>query len=79
MKPRPVFIEWVDSIGSAGWKTREEVQAFLSAPTEHVKSVGYLIHSDRNRVVIAQSLHYENRDHLMEIPRKAIVDMRDAK
>lgn len=63
---------WFDSqqTGDGGWTTREHVQGCALHP---VTTVGYLIHRNEDRVVLAQGIGSgDNIQGVMVIPMSAI-------
>ena len=54
MERKIVEIEWADSYGGGGtWVQRDEA---LGLEPSHILSVGYLIHRDKTKVIILQSI-----------------------
>lgn len=70
-KPKPIYIEWVDSEGVDGWD---------KLPEDHedkkliVTTVGYLVKTTTNNLIIAHSIDAENNNYLgiLTIPKEAI-------
>lgn len=72
-----VRISWYDSAGvPATWMTPDQVEEYIDNMPEIIDTVGFLIHSDKEKVVVAQSWHDENRHNLMAIPKKCIIGMK---
>lgn len=63
-----VLIEWVDSIGSSGWKHDFEQSDMRCV------SAGHLIEKTKDRIIIAmnKSLHADGYGDYMEIPLCAV-------
>lgn len=73
-KRRAVFVRWIDSCGSGGWRA---VEPMYQMHASTVDSVGYVLREDEEEIVIAQSLDPDNDsvDNCLTIPRVGIVDI----
>lgn len=74
---RPVRVEWVDSMGTAGWRD-------YSPADLRCTSVGILVDQNDERVVIANSVAHANQGtgyyhDVLEIPRAAVKRIRRLK
>ena len=72
---RMVEVEWVDSCVNGGWRTRQE---YLEAPgVSQCRTVGYLLRSSRQEVIVVQSLNnYGGAADSMTIPRSSVKKIR---
>ena len=73
-KHKVVMVDWVDSSGSAGWRSPEEVEEI----SLKVQSVGILIASYKHQIVISHSvdLNAGSVYGTFSIPRCAIKRLR---
>lgn len=58
MKPRMVRVEWIDSgmSRSEGWEDAQDiVRALTEEGSFEVVTIGWLIHEDDERIIVAQS------------------------
>jgi hypothetical protein len=73
---RKVWIKWIDSVHRSGWKHTDEVE-----PSEvedmTCESVGFLLHETDHAIGIIQSKNHCQIDAIMEIPKVAILEMRE--
>ena len=63
---RLVFVEWVDTVSSAGWDTKDEIDIKL------VKEVGWLIEENAERIKIARTISEEEYYSITAIPKGCI-------
>lgn len=74
--PRIIEIEWEDSCTPARpWCSQKEAADFHREGAICV-TVGYLIHSDRRAVTVAQSLNGDDPGGLWRVPRKMVRRLR---
>ena len=72
--PQIVEVEWVDSVGSVGWRGRDErIASTLTEDMDH-RTAGYLLKVNKNYVIVAQSVGDYNPTvaDTIQIPRRAI-------
>jgi len=74
-----VEVEWEDSTSFNGWKTPDVVARFVGAGSMKCRTTGYLLHKDRNRVAICQSIGRDEDNEFstsiaecLIIPRKCV-------
>ena len=75
-KYRIVEVEWVDSLRTGGWRDIKEYMELTVTPT--IKSVGYLLKSNRTVVTLIQS-HDPTNNNMTDsitIPRSAVKNVR---
>jgi hypothetical protein len=72
---QPVLVEWRDSMAVAGWHNVTDAKA---AQLTTVRSVGFLVKTDRASIVLAQSLGDETGDvgEVVTIPRGAVTSVK---
>lgn len=63
---RLVFVEWVDTVSSAGWDTKDEIDIKL------VKEVGWLIEENAERIKIARTISEEEYYSITAIPKGCV-------
>jgi hypothetical protein len=63
-----VEIDWEDSCSQYGWADKKRVDK----PTMTCKSVGILIHEDKETVTVSHSVNPNHCSSPMTIPRRAI-------
>ena len=71
-KPRVVTVDWLDTVGSANWDTKDDVDIKL------VKQIGWLVDKDDKCIKIADSLSEEEYYGITAIPIgciESIIDM----
>ena len=71
-KPRIVTVDWVDTVGSSDWDTKDNVDIKL------VKQIGWLVDKNEKCIKIADSLSEEEYYGITAIPIgcvKLIVDL----
>ena len=75
-KYQPVEVEWVDSFRTGGWRDIKEYRELTVTPT--IKSVGYLLKSNRTVVTLIQSHDptHNNMTDSITIPRSAVKSVR---
>ena len=74
-KLRKAEVEWIDSVSSGRWGTREEYIEKAAVPL--CWSVGYVLVNDKERIVLLQSCS-DNGDvaDSISIPKKAVRRLR---
>ena len=65
-----VYLEWVDTVASAGWDTKDAVNTRL------VKQVGWVVQNDSTTVKIASTFSEEEYYSVTAIPIGCLVSMR---
>ena len=65
-----VYLEWVDTVASAGWETKDNVN------TKLVKQVGWVVQNDDTTVKIASTFSEEEYYSVTAIPIGCLVSMR---
>ena len=67
-----VEVEWGDSLRTGGWRDIKEYMELTVTPT--IKSVGYLLKSNRTAVTLIQSYDpaHNNMTDSITIPRSAV-------
>jgi hypothetical protein len=65
-----VYLEWVDTVASAGWETKDTVN------TKLVKQVGWVVQNDDTTVKIASTFSEEEYYSVTAIPIGCLVSMR---
>lgn len=70
-----VRIEWVDSVAHFGWNQPVEIEDIINNPLSPKYSVGFLLHNDDDHISIAESIGTGNIHNIINIPKKAIIDM----
>lgn len=74
-----VYVQWIDSTSvTNGWRDRKEaIQDALHQSTDPIVSCGFLIAERKKSVVLSLSYdhHNDNANHVMGIPRSAIVSI----
>lgn len=73
-----VYVDWVDSTRNDGWHDTEELAEFVRAKDAiSCRSVGWLMGSTRDRIVISTSTGPDNQCLApVAIPRKSISRIR---
>ena len=73
-KTIPVCVEWIDSMGCAGWGD-------YTPSNMNCVSVGFLVEKNKDRVILAlnKSLHVGRHGDYMEIPLCAVKRIRKLK
>lgn len=78
-KDRIVHINWIDSGGDGRWLSREDV--INQGGLAHCESVGFLIHEDEDKIMIAGSVNKtppNNDVHAyLAIPKVAVLSITD--
>jgi len=69
---KPVYVEWIDSMGSGGW-------GIYKPGDMRCVSVGHLVQKTKDRVVIALSRSAHTDGDHMEIPMFAVKKIRRLK
>jgi len=72
--PQIVEVEWVDSVGTGGWRGRDErIASTLIQDMDH-RTAGYLLKIDKAFIIVAQSVgdHNPTVADTIQIPRRAI-------
>ena len=73
---QPVYVEWVDAFSCAGW---EDVDEAISAPLPVCCSIGFFVHQDKERFVIANTLgtrrDWDRVAGLQVIPKGSILSI----
>lgn len=71
-----VEVAWVDSLRTGGWRDVKEYMELTVSPT--IKSVGYLLKSNRTVVTLIQSHDptHNNMTDSITIPRSAVKSVR---
>lgn len=73
-----VEVEWLDSASREGWTSATTGEVIIDPIKCY--TVGYLIHKDRSKVVLIQSLSDSNFvDQILVIPRGMIVSIETLK
>ena len=65
-KPRIVAVDWYDTVGSAEWETKENVNIKL------VKQIGWLVDKNEECIKVADSLTEEEYYGITAIPRGSV-------
>lgn len=80
MRPPLIEIEWEDSIGDGAWHSPADTAEYVKRTVHEDHSVcytaGYVVHRSRKAIVLAQSLHGDNRGGLWTIPRRMVKSIR---
>lgn len=82
MTMKIVEVEWEDAMTRDGWANMDEYKVEPSERPALVRSVGYLITNDGDRVTLLQSANYDGRNvgsTSITIPAGCIRKMRTAK
>ena len=61
-KPRIVIVDWVDTVDSSGWDTKDDIDIKL------VKQIGWLVDKNEKCIKIADSLSEEEYYGITAIP-----------
>lgn len=74
-RPEILYVEWVDSAGTPGWCSKEEIDH--SKNIMPIRSVGFLVHDTKDALVLALNHSHGERigrpfGELMTIPKIAI-------
>mgnify|MGYP001595893977 CR=1 FL=1 len=71
MKPRAVYVEWADAHSRNAWEHYRPHREMAL----RVRSVAWLIHRDKKRIVLSHSMDANKRPRFMDvltIPRSAV-------
>lgn len=74
-----VEVEWLDAVSEGRWHGRDAAIREATRDSMLHRSVGYLVHEDIEMVLLAGS-RSESGDSIadtMQIPRVAVIDMRE--
>jgi hypothetical protein len=66
-----VYVDWVDTVASAGWDTHEDVNI------KRVKEVGWLLHKDNVCVKISSTFSEDEYYSITAIPLGCVVSIRE--
>lgn len=74
IKRKGVFVEWVDSAGSSGWRSLSELHTDLI----HCQTLGWLVLEDREKITIALNAVFDGGSdrpfgEFVTIPKVAVV------
>ena len=69
---RPVYVEWHDSASISDWGVHSD------ADIETCRSIGWLVHQDKQKIVISTTLGEDNSKSIdrLSIPRSCIRTLR---
>ena len=70
VKNRRALVVWEDSVSHDPWQSVED--ALSHDDIMLVESVGFILKSDRKRVVLCHSIHLDQVCGVMTIPRSAV-------
>jgi len=70
-----IEVTWLDSHMFIGWVDDEDIEKVRTAPIQ-AESVGYLLFATEDRIAIIQSLSPYQKDHILVIPRQAVLKIR---
>jgi len=71
---KKVLIKWEDTAATVGWYSREAV---ISRKCVFCESVGYLVHKDRDKVILSGMMADGEFNSLQYIPRGCIKEIKD--
>jgi len=75
MKPRHVFVNWHDTVGTSGWVSKEEARKDRPAS---VWSTGFVVSDTKKQLVIAQNYGMDHQVNGREtIPKGCVVKIID--
>lgn len=70
----PVYVEWVDSMGTAGWNQRSVMNGKPSDIT--CVTIGHLIKRDKDRITVCENVNAYQYGEIMEIPMSAVTKIK---
>ncbi len=69
-----VCVQWLDAVALQGWCTLQDCQ---DVALDTVETVGYVVHRDSARIVVAGTVGKDNSfNNVIAIPRSWVVEMR---
>jgi len=67
-----VEVKWLDAITTSGWYDKEEA---IKIDSVIGTSLGYLVHKDRDKVVIAQSAGNDSVGYIFTLPKCCVLSI----
>lgn len=68
-------VHWHDTTHISGWHSREELEALINAPLPEMETIGWLVHTGPDFVVLAQSVGEFTAADIIKIPTSQVTDM----
>ena len=73
---RMAWVVWTDAITSAeaGWTTKEDALAQATAPLPIMKTIGYVLHDDVDKLALTDSVGDDEFGQVTKIPKAMILE-----